>query len=481
MADRTVRVAVPLAVLAIVIAVFVGERIRIDHELQLVVPPAIAPGATLPARALLFEGIEDPAGPRFASAPVELRLLDSRGRVRARAELAPSPIGGADGTLEVPADLAGRLVVHAIARVAGEPVASVRTPIEVTRDPPEAPLLGRMAMPLQHFELGAIEGSAPPEPFAVRVVGGACVPEQPCGLVVHVGEPAASIRVAPSASVTPGAPSTEGETSGLVRLPVVVHGPEARAELLASRAGVEVGRRWLQVPVALATPALAPGPRIFAQGQAVTLDVRTLGEPRAVVADVYRGGLWSRTASFAPARPGSIGALPPGLWRVQVHADPFSAERSLVRTLLVRDRGESARAAVDRALAGRDRVPPGAPELRLAWATARSEDRLYALPEGVSGRAADEARVEARRSTLRIAALLALVLGLVIAAVVFLRRGVGAALEAQRIMDATGDPALSSVSHRRRTLLSALLLVATLLFALLGAATLIVARARLLD
>ena len=68
-----------------------------------------------------------------------------------------------------------------------------------------------------------------------------------------------------------------------------------------------------------------------------------------------------------------------------------------------------------------------------------------------------------------------------IAAVAFLRRGVGAALEAQRIMDATGDPALASASHRRRTLASALILVLTLLLALLGAATLIVARAHLLS
>jgi hypothetical protein len=164
---------------------------------------------------------------------------------------------------------------------------------------------------------------------------------------------------------------------------------------------------------------------------------------------------------------------------VQVRADAFSSDRAAVRTFLVRERGESAERAVERA--GIEEVPGASPELRLAWAAARTEEELSSLPARVSGRAADEARVEARRNTLRIAALIALALGLVIAAVAFFRRGVGAALEAQRIMDATGDPALASASHRRRTLASALILVLTLLLALLGAATLIVARAHLLS
>ena len=469
---------VPLGVLAVVLAVLFGERMSIDHELLLVVPPAVAPGGTLPARALVFHAFDQPGGPRLTGAEVELRLVDPSGRVRARQRLAPSPAGGAEGTLEVPSGLRGAFAVHALAEIDGEPVASVRTPIELQGDPEPAPSLGRLATELQHLTLGPVQGSAPPAPFDVRVVSGACVPEEPCEILVHVGEPAAQVRLAPAASVTT-APPVEDETRGVVSLPVVVHGPEARTELIASRSGVEVGRRSVQIPVALATPSLGPGPRVLAEGEVATLDVRVLGEPLGVIADVYRGGVWTRTVSLLPGRSAPIGVLPPGLSRVQVRADAYSSDRAAVRTFLVSERGESAARALERA--GIADLPDTSPELRLAWATAREEEAVFALPARVSGRAADEARLEARRSTLRIAALVALALGLVIAAVAFSRRGVGAALEAQRIMDATGDPALASARHRRRTLASALILVLTLLLALLGAATLVVARAHLLS
>src|SRR5690606_984423 len=177
--DRAARVGVPLAVLAIVFAVLLGERMRIDHELHLVVPPGARPGATLPVRALLFGAFGEPDGPRLTSAPVGVRLLDAEGRVRLEGELAPSS-GGAEGNLALPSDLRGRFVVRAIARIEGEPVASAETTVEIAGESPAAPMRGRLATALQVLELGRVRGSAPPAPFDVRVASGACVPEEPC-------------------------------------------------------------------------------------------------------------------------------------------------------------------------------------------------------------------------------------------------------------------------------------------------------------
>lgn len=460
----------PLAVLAVVIGVFLGERMTVDHELSLAIPDAAAPGSSMPARALLFDRLGMPDGPRLTSAPVELSLVDRDGLVRASTVLDPSPAGGADGAIDVPSDVSGWIEVVAIAAPDGEPVASVRTSLEVRSDPPALEPGDRIAGELQRLELGPIEGSAPPSALDVRVVGGACVPEERCEVLVHVGEPAASVAIAPSASVAARAPSSP--TSGLVGLAVVVHGPEARSELVATRDGAEVARRTLQLPVALATPALELTPR---ESPEPRMRVHVLGDRPAVLVEAFRGGRWERTASLPlteRAAPLPF-ALSPGLWTLQVHTDPFSAERSAVRVLGVP--GSAAADAFDRA------APPGPSELRFAWAAAEYEESVLPVPEGVSGRAEDLARLEARQRTLRIAAVIALVLGLLVAAVLFSLRGLEAAQEAQAVMEATGDPELASARHKRRTLLSALALVATILLAFLGAAVIVVARAHLFE
>src|SRR5690606_7609945 len=153
-------IGVPLAVLAVVLAMLAGERASIDHALSIVMPDAAAPGAIVPARALLFDRLEMPDGPRLTSAPVELSIVDRAGAVRARATLAPSPAGGAEGAIELPADLSGWVEVRALARVDGEAVASVRTALEVRPDPPRLEPVGRIAGALQELELGPIDGSA---------------------------------------------------------------------------------------------------------------------------------------------------------------------------------------------------------------------------------------------------------------------------------------------------------------------------------
>lgn len=479
--ERLARFAAPLAVLAVGFAVLLGEQMRIEHELHLLAPRTASPGELLPFRAILFGGLDEAGGPRLVRATsMTVRLSDGEGRAVAEEQFEPGPIG-AEGALELPRKLTGPHTLEAVAQIEGRAVASASIPLELTPEPRPAPMIGRLASALQVLELGPVRGASPPDALEVRVVAGACVPEHPCELLVHVGKPAASVRIEPSPSV-----SAEGEsapTSGLASLSVVVHGPEARTELVALRDGEEVARRSIQLPVALATPAVAPMPSILASDEPLVVEAQAFGEPRPLIADLYREGAWIRTRTLEPGTATAMGPLPPGLFRLQVHADPFSSERAAVRTVLVLAPGEEEPTAVERTLSRRGvarDVPPGPSALRLAWSCAAAENRLRSLPEWESGRAADEARLSKRRSVLRVAALIALGLGLLVAALAFFRRGVDAALEAQRVMEATGDPVLVSARHRRRTLASALLLCLTLLLALVAAAALIVARARLL-
>jgi hypothetical protein len=479
-ADLAVRVGVPVAVFAVVLAVFLGERAAVDHELQLLAPERAAPGHPLALRAFLFERLQAVDGPHLASVPVEVRLLDGNGQVRAQTTLTPSPAGGSEGDLTVPADLRGAVTLEALARAEGEPLASARAALELRADAPPLPLAGRLATELQQLSLGPVRGESAPSALDVRIDGAACIPERACRVLVHVGEPAAAVHLEPSASVTPGPPAAP--SAGLVELTAVVHGPEARTELVATRDGAEVARRSVQLPVALATPAVMLASRHVPAGAPVRLAVNVLGDPPAVVVDAYRDGQWIHATSIAPSEDAQPlpRLLAPGVWRLQVHADPFVADRAAVRWLVVGSEGEAAVEALTVGLA--ESPPPTGPvALQQAWLASPSEASMHPLPAGVSGLAADLERLEARRARLRYAAVVALGLGLIVAGVLFLRRGLEAAGEAQRVMDATGDPVLTSRRHRRRTLLSALLIVATVLLAFVGAAALIVARAHLLD
>lgn len=473
-ADWLLRIGLPSAVLAIVMAVFWGERLGVDHEVQLVAPSSVEPGGALPVRALVFGDIGSDSGPTLSSRPVDLRLRDADGRLLLEERFEPSPAGGADGNLTIPENAGGTLSLQAIARGAdGEALASAQAAVAIGAAEP-APVEGRIAGALQRLSLGDVEvlGEAPaPDVLDARVVGAACVPEAPCTLLVHVGAPAAAIRLVGTESAE-AVGEGSAPTEGLARVHLMTHGPEAVAELEALRDGEPVARRPIQIPTALATPGLALSARVIDAGEVPELTIDVLGDRPGVIVDAYLDGRWRRTASLA--RPTEPVALPfelsAGVWTLQVRTDPFSAERAAVRRLAVGAPPPDVASA-----------PPGDEADRMAWASADQEVRVRRLPEPVRGLPQDLAKLAERQARLRAAALVAIVLGVVVLVIVFLRRGVDAALEAQRVMDSTGDPELMSARHRRRTLLSSLAIVATVAIAFVGAAALIIARARLLE
>ena len=95
---RMVRVLAVLAALSSLVALWSAQRLRLDHDLQLIAEAVARPGETLAVRALLFEHVDAAQGPSLALAPVALRLVDPDGRVVTETVLEPrEATGGMEG------------------------------------------------------------------------------------------------------------------------------------------------------------------------------------------------------------------------------------------------------------------------------------------------------------------------------------------------------------------------------------------------
>ena len=487
-ADLSLFIGLPVAVFVTVLAVFLGERMAIDHQLTMLASPTAVPGRFLPIRVMVLGDLEAPAGPRIRALPVEVTLRSTAGRRLAHGRLDPAPGGAREGGIEVPEDAPQRMVLRAVAKDDGRIVARAVLGLRVQDHPSPAPLVGRMAHATAHFSQGPLELI---EPLAVspaldaRIVGGACVPEFPCEILVRVEGPAALVRLSPSPAITvdetPSSPS-----SGLARVVVRVHGPEAHVQLEASRQGVLIARRPLGLPVALATPGLRIEDRAgLVRGEPLRIQVAMVGASRPVRIEAYQYGFWRRTTTVRSGPEVVELPLPlgRGLYRIQAHGDAFAAAPAASRMVLSGGADPDEAIARLNTLAGDPEAesPEGPDELRFAWAAANLEVGHYELPEIVRGLETDRAALERRQSTLRIAAVIAMVLGLLVLGAVLTQRGLTVARQAQQIMDATGDAELSSRAHRRRTLLSAFTIVAMLLLAFVAAGALIVVRGHLLE
>jgi hypothetical protein len=444
------RVALGLALLAVAtpaVAVLLFDRVGVDAEIVLIAPDAARPGDTLPLRVLLYRDLDAPGGPSLATAPVrvELRAGDVPLRI---GHLGAGAVPGAEGAIEVPSAPGVRpLSVVAMAEGFGE----VARPLRIATSPPAAP---REPLPL-----GALtELRVGRDAVRLRIVGGACVPETPCQVLVDPAE-TRSIAVRPSSSVRP-LPSPPGA------LGVEVHGPEGATEL-------EVGGEIvsLQLPVMLGVPGLrvdrrdaaAPRPR---------LETVVLTEGRPVIVDAFHEGRWAQTWSFEGGgvrRWGGDADLVEGDWVLQARASLFDTRRVLPVALRVTgDRSDAAR------------PPEWFARAPTAWSLAAREREIRRLPEPVSSLPAAREALVTRRGQLRAAAAAALVLGILLAAVAFLRRAIRSAETARRVLDAShvaaGEASLAP-TRRRALLLDALGLALLAILALVAGAALLVVRA----
>ena len=344
--DAVIFGLVPAVVFAILMAVLLGDTGAADLDLQLMVPAEVGPGETIPARALLLDQVGGDRVPVPVQRTVVVRLTDEAGTEVTRTALHGSASLGMEGELPgpEPADVraaGGSFWVHARVELDAERRASVRAPLRVSDRPGVARVRGRLALPLQQYEAGVViaeDGQIPPSALELRVRGGACVPELPCDLLIHVGRPAAATRLVGSGAVTVLGEEGGGETDGIVALRVITHGPEASVDVEALRAGVLVARRTVRLPIALA--GLRAGlDRVLLSPQGAPSLVVTrqlVQEQAAVLLDAFHEERWRVAGSLdatASAGPTSWPSPPlsPGLWCIQARTDPFGVDRVVLR------------------------------------------------------------------------------------------------------------------------------------------------------
>ncbi|MET0387639.1 MAG: hypothetical protein ABW321_16840 [Polyangiales bacterium] len=459
------------AALALVFAVG-GDPSEMNDDLQLSRPDVLFQDATTaPVRARVYTDLRAPEGPRLVAPSVAVALQTRSGRVLGRGTLAPArgALGDLEANLPLTAPLdADQLMIVANTTHDGHPL-DVRAEINVRRQPDARALEGRSLRGLQQFSAGptlASSGAIAPDPLAVQVRGGACVPEQPCRILVHVGEPAAALRIEANSTVTPP-PTAAAETSAVVAFDIVTHGPEAELWLRAYRGDTAVARRAVRLPIALGALSAAASGVVLAPGERPEL--RGDAADGGCIVDAFRAGHWTATGSLAVCgeqQPIPFD-LPAGLWRLQLRRDSFSADSAGVRVVYLQAPGETA-AATTAALvqAAHQSAPDDAlvracraqgarcePSLAQEYLVAILEGGLAPSPAIANGHPERVDRLRERRATLRSLALGALVLGALGLALSIGQSGMTAGVRASQLL--SDDPA-----HARRARLRAAVRVA---------------------
>lgn len=495
------RILLPAAVAIAVLALLLGDARQIDSELHLLAPDRHARGQSVPLRAHLYARLRRPEGPELAAAPLAVELRAGT-RVLARTELRAGYANTLDGALALPEAFTGRAVLVAEAEQGGADVRSERVLDVVPAAELTAPLDPRArALPaLQRFAPGPVQAhagaAAVPSALSLQIEGGVCVPERPCTVLVHVGEPAAAVRVLETPSVTPDARSRAPSeaTSGVVALRVVTHGPEAALRIAVERDGARVATRAFRLAVALGASALRELPRVLNAPAAPSLGLHE-EEPGCIV-DAFHALRWARTGSLAECRgrePLPFAPLTPGLWRLQLRRDPFASGSAAVASVYVRAPGEAdpqvlarlARAALARdpgdalarALSADQSTDSRSFEADARYLLALLDRGVVALPEPVSGYPRALARLQAARGRVRTLALAVIASCAAILGLLVLQRGLSAASEASRVMTQAGEERAGVDKQRLRMRLRVLAAVASLLLLFAAIAAYVVVRA----
>jgi hypothetical protein len=487
-----------LALGASLAALWLAERAQVADDLQLFAEDEARPSDTLALRALWLRDVDAPEGPSLGEGEVLVRLLDPGRRELARTTLTPSALASMQGQIRVPSPSRGTHRLEATLRTSsGMDLRTVRE-LELFSDAPGRKPLPRMAGPLQHYALGRVRtlGVEPaPGMFLPRVLGGSCLPELPCTLLVWVGEPAAALEVVPSAAVEPkGAPSPAAETSGLVRIDVIVHGAEAELTLRALRGGKVVAERGLRLPVGLGEAGVVVEKSVLDAREPIEVQLSPPPGRRELIVDTFLEGRWADTRGFATL-PGdgrvrlaeASGAS--GLVRLQARADAFSADGAGTRVLYVRGEGESDGAVLSavEALAQRaapeqrlvSELPPDAAFDLQRWAAfllAPLEATRMSLPLAASGRPLQLARLDRLKSLLRFGVGAVLLLAAFVVGATLLRRGLSATDEASAILEQEAEAGQAPHGALRGDRVQVVVLVTAVCMAFLAAALLIVAK-----
>lgn len=486
-------VLVPAAIAITLVSALVGQGARVDCDLQLITPTQARSGALLPVRALFYTGLQSIEGPRLSPTRALVEVIDS---AQQRVISKPMTLGlgnTLEATLQLPASLRGPTRVRVTAGE-GDAQVVVERACTVNDAAPMAAATPRPLRPLQQFSAGPVrrerEGVLPAA-LDVQMIGGACAPELPCEVLIHVGDPAAVITVEPYAALDLITAPKAQASPDVVRAVVRMHGPEAELRLAASIAGEVVARRWFRLAVAQAMLPIATASVVTRQ-QPVML-TRDSGDAPCII-DAFHEERWVLTQSFEHCDRVSLPDLKAvGLWRVQTRDDAFGGDAGAVRLIYVRDQGDSD-AAILKAIAGhvvgqqRDdlmghRILERADTFAerdfagySAWLLSIMEDRLIALPQAVSSYPAALEALAQKRSRLRTYCLVALLLSAIAAVSLVARRGLRASARARDIMGDAGDPDAHSRARSLRMTLTVIASASALAIAFLAIAIYVIAR-----
>lgn len=502
-ADLVIRVVVPVAVAITLFSVFVTEQIEIDYDLQVTAPRQARPGASVPIRALLIGHLNRIEGPEFVIRPTFAKLFDAAGRTVASTRLRPSYRKTMEGLLVTPRGARGPAEIQVIAELPDESV-TVTLPFKLVNNPPRLLVQNRRLGPLNQFSSGpvhAVGQEQPPSALEVRVVGGVCVPEQRCDLLIRVGAPPASIEIAKTASVTRvgGRSTPSEETDGIIEFSVITHGPEADLRLLALRDSKVVAKRAIRLPVDLATTSLRLDKRIINESEKPRFVLEDKQEESGCIVDIFYENRWVSTYGSKDCTSEKSLRFPPnremsaGLWRVQARRDPFGSRTSAVRVFYLRH-AEQSDTDVLRAIAQsvsvnhpddeyaqQVAVRPGhyivhGLQQQAAFLFAGDEAGLAAQPKAITSYPETQARLQRYRNKLRRFSLVALTLTGITLGLLIARRGLRAASTAREIMSAAGDSRALTRRNRLLMTLTIFAVVAALLLTFVAIAIYIIAR-----
>jgi hypothetical protein len=447
----------PLAVAAILAALWLAGASSPAPDLRLSAPSVARPGTTIGVRAWQVD--EDDEGQTVIRAPaVVVELRNARGVVLASTKLVTSQAQGREGNLQIPRQIDERLWLVGRARVEGREVDVERSLYVSESIEPRLPK-GRSVNAFQAYEIGpmrVLDSRRAPEWLDPRIEEGACVPELRCFLSVWVGDRETRVRVRPLTGVRVER-SVSGPSRGFFRFPLVVLGHEGRIEVEAlGEDGTVVAAREVRLPV-------VPGgivARAWADEQRVGVEWEQLGGRRPVVVDVFQGGEWVDALSLSPDRP-DLPAFRPGVWRLQVRTDLFSDDTAGVCYLVIPDpRGPSrARLAADAVLSEADRegLDPLALTIVEGGLAERNVDdavrALFAVPSfdvisvgpAVGTRGSTDEALERKQDHRRWQAAASILLIGLIVSMILLRVEILAQARARQLLEALGDEGVPSV------------------------------------
>jgi len=290
-----------------------------------------------------------------------------------------------------------------------------------------------------------------PSTLDARVVEGVCAPDLECTLLVWVADWEGRVRARSLAGVHAEHGAARA-SDGFARLPLVVRGQEGRVSIEAlGEDGAVLATREVRLP-------LVPGAlvaRASADVGSVELDWDALGGPGPVLVDIFDEHRWADARSLGPGD-SRLGALAPGVWRLQVRPDLFSNNTAAVAFIVVTDPagGDPLRLAADAVVANADRdgLDPLAMSILEGAFTGGSRDAIEALfavqsfdvvamGAGVSSTVGvDEAAALAQERRRWWAAGAILVLGFIVS-MVLLRVELVAQARARRLLEDLGEGA----------------------------------------